>query len=316
MVDKLIIRNIEKDINKKYHIESEFIKEIIGGWKNRKWKASSDVGNIVIKELSSKRYSKSRIEEVEKALKIQSKISNDIAPNILEVKGNVIQKYGDFNYMVMEHVNGSHKNIDTINYDDLFNLGVAIGEVHNVDYCKVYSDDLVVNDHYSCLFEHVEKIEMNNIKNNEFSMVFKEIEEIIKSISRDFFGNMKVGFTHSDCSKDNILFAEDSVKIIDFDRGRVGYQLQDIGRIIMTLMFNGESIDRDKLDKFIYGYNQVNELSYEDVIKSLKLVWIVESPWWMEENLFNKDIKDKLVEFREQLIWLTYNYDDLSDKIN
>lgn len=311
----IIITDIIDDAKRKLNIEFSVQDEIVGGWKNRKWKVNCLNGDYCIKELSKERYSASRLIEVKKALMIQKELSDVIVPRILTFNNSTVLDSGDSNYMIMEYVQGKHKDVMTVSDLELFNLGKALAQIHLSNISDIYNGSSIIEDHYEKLHEFVEGIDSESINNDEFREISKEVERIADAIHPNFFDDMKVGFTHSDFSKDNIMFAEENVKVLDFDRGRIGYQLQDVGRAIMTFTFDGTSIEKDKLNHIVNGYNKISSITFEETIKSLRLLWIIEVAWWIHQRNFEEDIVEKLREFRDELVWLTNNFDNLEEII-
>jgi len=309
------VNSIIKEVEKSYDIKCSVQREITGGWKNRKWKVHSCLGDVVIKELSHERYSASRLKEVEKALMIQSDISKnlEIVPRIFKADDRIIQEKNNFHYMIMEYIEGVHKNTFSITDRELFILGEALAHIHLMPSKTIYGDSRVLDDHFRNNQEHSKNITIEKIRNNKFYEVCNKVKKITETISVDFFNNLKTGFTHSDFTKDNILFTESDVKILDFDRGRIGYQLQDVGRAIMGFTYEGDSINIDKLKHFIRGYNSIKPITNAEVCKSLRLIWIIEVTWWFHERIFQEGIKDKLKDFREEIIWITNNWESLED---
>lgn len=314
-----LINSFIEDIESNYNIKCSLQREITGGWKNKKWKAHSSLGDIIIKELSNERYNISQLKKVKKALTIQSKIYENIkiVPRIFKANDYIIQEKNNYKYMIMEYIDGEHKNAFSVNNEELFLLGKAIAHIHAIDTKNVYSDSTIIEDHFGNLHKYSKSIDSGKIKNNDrFYEISNRVKKIIKTISHDFFDNLKTGFTHSDFTKDNILFTESNVKILDFDRGRIGYQLQDVGRAIMSFAYDGTSINKDKVKHFIKGYNTISLISSDEVYKSLKLIWIIEVTWWIHERFFDKDIVEKVKDFREEIIWLTNNWESLEDIID
>lgn len=305
-----LIDSLIEDIESNYNIECSLQREVHGGWKNKKWKAHSGLGDILIKELSSERYDISKLEKVKKALIIQSKIYEDvkIVPGIFKAQNRIIQEKDGFRYVVMEYIDGEHKNSFSINNEELFLLGKAIAHIHAVDTGDVYGDSPTIEDHFGNLHEYLESIDGYKTQNNDrFRKIIDRVKKIVKTIPRDFFANLKTGFTHSDFTKDNILFTDKNVKILDFDRGRIAYQLQDVGRAIMSFAYDGISINKDKVKCFIEGYNTIGTIKKDEVYKSLELIWIIEVTWWIREEFFDEDVKEKIKDFREEIIWITDN---------
>lgn len=290
------------------------IKEAIsGGWINLKWRADYGRNDIIIKELASERYSENRIKNIVKSLDVQNKLSKlyGIAPCFFLLDDKLVNCVNGNHFTMMAYVEGEHLNIDSINDDQLFNLGHALGQLHNFS----SNNDCftgIVDDHIDNFDRHLEKLDQEKqLEDHSLTPLVLKAHEIRKSVDKSFFKDCKVGFTHADFSKDNILFSGSQVKILDFDRGKIDYQLQDIGRGIMTFAFDGKSINLKKLKSFIKGYQSISCLSTSDVYKALRLTWLIEVPYWFHYVDYEKKVKDKLREFRDEITWLTHHWQGL-----
>jgi aminoglycoside phosphotransferase (APT) family kinase protein len=313
-MSNITVDYLVEDIEKNYAIQCSNLQDITGGWINRKWRAHSCCGDIVIKELSTQRNSPERLIEVEKALKMQSEIHkrHKIVPRLFAVDQKIIQRKNNFNYIIMEYVDGVHLNAETISDHELNQLGAALAQIHTVPVIEEYTNNSVVEDHFGNLMDYFKKTNLNQvIHNSNFSEIICLCNLIRETINLEFFTDLEIGFTHSDFAEDNILFNQKGVSVLDFDRARIAYPLQDVGRAIMSFTFDGSSISPSKLEQLIKGYNSIKAIESKDVCKALRLIWIIEVTWWFYENHFGEDTVKKVKEFRDEIVWITKNWEKL-----
>lgn len=316
MKDSELLDVLIEDIKTSFDLNCTCEHMVTGGWKNRKWKLKCNNRYLLLKELSEERYNEHKIIEIIKSLKVQQ-ISNEkfgVAPNIITNNRGLIQYTNNLRYLIMDYSEGEHKDYETISSENLFKLGRAIAQLHSVDVSEIYALGEKEEDHLLILKEHVSKMDAEKtLHSRELIDAIEKVKSIMSEIDEDIFNKMKIGFTHSDFSKDNILFAKDGVRILDFDRGRINYQLQDIGRAIMSFAYNRNGIDLIKVKNFEQGYNSVQSLNKEDIINSLRLIWVIEVAWWFNMFVFCQSQTTKILEFKDQILYLTEHYNTLND---
>lgn len=305
MTDHLLQR-ILNQLLEEHNILCEHKRDIEGGFINRKWQVDIHQNPCIIKELSRKRYSIKRFKEVKKSLVVQSRFSEkyNSAPKLYVFNDDIIQYIDDDRYILMDYVDGEHKDVYSINESELYDLGRALANLHSMVVDDIY--DFTFEDYYETFENHMTTVNHKSQDMNYLEVV-RKIEAVKDQVSPDFLKALKVGFTHSDFSKDNIIFLKNKAQILDFDRGRIGYQLQDVGRAVISYAFDGETIDLMKLEQFISGYASVRTIARDDVVKALTLVWFIEVAWWVRENYFEDQVKNKIKEFRDEITWLTDN---------
>ena len=228
MTDHLLQR-ILNQLLEEHNILCEHKRDIEGGFINRKWQVDIHQNLCIIKELSKKRYSIKRFKEVKKSLVVQSRFSEkyNSAPKLYVFNDDIIQYIDDDRYILMDYVDGEHKDVYSINESELYDLGRALANLHSMVVDDIY--DFTFEDYYETFENHMTTVNHKS-QNMNYLEVVRKIEAVKDQVSPDFLKALKVGFTHSDFSKDNIIFLKNKAQILDFDRGRIGYQLQDVGR--------------------------------------------------------------------------------------
>ncbi|MFS1512923.1 phosphotransferase [Chengkuizengella sp. SCS-71B] len=185
-------------------------------------------------------------------------------------------------YMLMEYCEGYPMSPDSIKEDHMYSLGKTCAMMHK-QFKEISTEEErfhfenrreVLFKHYQTQLENVEKLNQN-----QYIVLIKKLEAIIESLDDQFFKQIRKGFTHSDFASDNVLFTNNDVIVLDFDRNCYSFQWHDVGRAIMSYAFNNDSIDISLLNSFVKGYNFIYSLSISEIVKAIKLVWIVEVTW-------------------------------------
>jgi len=296
----------------KFDLQVSHFVELRGGYMNKVWHISGS-DDIVLKIFSNERYPQSRLDEINQALELQlgvSKLYKHI-PKVYSHNGRVIQTKADVHYMVMSYHEGVERNYNTINLEELIRLGQTCGEIHKS--LNLGTDKNIICDQMNNLSVFLSNME-DHLWKKPYDMVPNQIRNIYKSINKEFYKGLPIGMTHADFSADNMIFANGQVHIIDFDRSRVSYQYQDVGRAIMCFAFDGKQLNLDRTEAFVNGYNRVKKLTICDVIKAIKLTWIIEVSWWMWPNLLVDNTCQKPNKFARELLWITENFFNL-DKL-
>lgn len=308
-----MIEGIISDILDKFKLVMTLDHALEGGWKNRKWKTHGQGKTYCVKELSKERYDDSKLEGVKKALRVHQKVSEDhgLAPKLWRVDEAIVHQALGINYFVMAFEPGLSKAYSSVTLKELNNLGQALAQIHTTDVSHIYGE-IKGEDPWETL-----KTYMNARACDDWSAMPKlgqALDQLAKNMilfEPDFIASMTLGFTHSDFSKDNILFNNQGVKVLDFDRGRINYQLQDLARAIMCFAFDGHKLDVKKIQSLCRGYDSHMKLSITDVVEALKLLWLIEVVWWLKPFVFSEGLPKKIQEFRLQILYLNDNLFDL-----
>jgi aminoglycoside phosphotransferase (APT) family kinase protein len=149
-----------------------------------------------------------------------------------------------------------------------------------------------------------------NRKTEDIDCYLKLQREIFGNIEIDAFKGCKHGWAHSDLWCDNVLFHSDSLSaILDFDRLQYIYPELDISRAILSFALDNKSLKMDVVKAFIDSYNQTANITVDDLICSLKLLYCLESFWWLRSDSFKSEDPPK--RFADEMVWLTVNWFDL-----
>lgn len=313
-------KSIKLNCENNFNIKIEDSIQIKKGWLNKKWKIIANGKFYLIKQFSLQRYNTNQINNIEIALEKQAQLYEFgiNSPKIYKLGKQIIQKTDQNEYyMLMDFCDGVH-HFDTISSLEIENLGKMCSLMHKVSESFNYKlNDFIFFNTKETLYNHYkENLEyLTNTNSEQFHSLIKQQEKIINSIDDDFYKNLHKGFTHSDFASDNILFKHNIPIILDFDRSVFSYQFQDIGRAILSFTFNGNSLDQSLIDSFLKGYNIYKELKKEDIATALKLIWIIETTWWIKKEHFIDNIHIKIKRFRDELTWVSFNWFELNKMI-
>ncbi len=324
------IEQIIEDIKHKSQIQCDSPTGVTGGFLNRKWKVNSSVGKLLIKEFSPRRNSPKKLFAIERALLVQRQFhqATQDTPLVHLFDQRPLQNLESSHYMVMSYTEGVHKCLKTITNTELSNLGKSLARLHQVNTVGIYENPHRVFDPRNSknpddLLAHLNLFLQRRATENQgldpqhrLHQLTAKIQEIYDQLTPEFFQDLAVGFAHADFSKDNILFNGEQPILLDFDRGHIAYQLQDLGRAIMTFVFDGSALHREKLHHLVSGYHEVSPITPYHVKRALQLTWMIEVDYWMHPIYFEENVKHKLVEFREEIAWLTENWFELEALLN
>ncbi len=308
---------IKKDLKDSYGIVCEEIIPVTGGWLNKKWKVSSDKGDLLIKQYSNERFSIDQLKLIESALQRQIILEKEgiSCPRIWQYKSRAIRFLdNEISYMVMEFCQGKVEKPNTISIEQMQSLGSTCALIHKA-FSKIplqsvkgfpIDNEKLINslwtNYYSCMEE------CSSDLSEEYKKAIFAQEAILNKLTNEFFDRLPRGIAHEDFTPDNMLFHADCVSaIIDFDRNHYSYIWHDIGRAILSFALEDGKINIEKINAFIKGYSQHLKLTLFDVADSLRLSWCIEIPWWIQPS-YIKVASEKVSRFKNEMLWLTENW--------
>lgn len=310
------------DLKASYGLTCHRFIPVTGGWLNRKWKISTDEGELLVKQFSNERCSREKLELIESALQRQIIVEKEgvPCPAIRQYKGRAIRLMEDGTaYMVMDFCPGRAEGPDTITIPQMRSLGSACGLMH-----KAFShlpasssvegypiDSKQVIDSLWTHF-HAGLRESSSGAPAGYREAVLAQEPVLKRLTPGFFDKLPKGIGHEDFSADNILFEEAGLSaIVDFDRNHYGYVWHDAGRAILSFALEGGRLNGGKIAAFLEGYSQHRPLALPDMADVLRLSWCVEMPWWIRPEFFGGCSREKVARFREEILWLTEHWFEL-----
>ena len=315
-----ILEEIKETIERMFSIRVTEYEGINKGLLNLKWKVTTNKGPLFIKQYNEERYPASnekRLDRLNTALFIQKRLSEEgiRCPAILTFNGEVILKTkGNIRFIITECREGSLVNAGKINCSQFHDLGVELGKIHSIVNNQIDEKAIprwVVPSKEQLIAEWNENWILTNDRNTaDINALLKLQKEIFENIDMSIFEASKPGWAHSDLWCDNIFFYADSLSaILDFDRFQYIYPELDIARAILSFALDNNCLRVDTVKAFIDGYNQFGIITVDDVIRSLKLSYCIESFWWLNNHSFNNEGPPK--RFAEEMVWLSINWGNL-----
>lgn len=293
--------NLWQDLDWRFGIQLKQYRVLDGGWLNQKWVVNE---KWVVKQYSKQRYEPSKFESIENALNIQSQLYQQgvCCPQILrDTQGQVLFETdcGE-RYMVMSYLPG--KVLHQVNVKQMMHLGQVCYHMHR----EIQKISPPTNIKYLTKDRLVSEWE----KRAHHTPLAADQLEILHGLSDTYLHNLTMGYAHEDLSNDNCLFVGDQVSgIIDFDRCAYTYPLHDVGRVLLSFAYDGHKLSLPLVRAFMQGYSGLEK---NDVITGLRLVWLMEAGWWLNQQKSQVASK-KIQRFIEELCFLTRHFNDLEN---
>lgn len=291
------------------------------GWLNQKWKIETNQGVFLIKQYNKERMKRYELQTIQSALHTQNRLfSQGIAcPEIMSYKGDILQKSTEGErFTVMRFMEGSLVSPGNLSSTQMQSLGEEVGKLHT----------LLNDGTLSCKSETIFKIpsieERVEYWQNEIHKCDEQGLDRIRSLMElqktatlaldlNHFNHLTPGWCHRDLWVDNLLFSEDHLSaILDFDRMNYDYIELDIGRLIISTCLQNNILNRKAVQAFLKGYNNTNELSVERLVVSLRLVWYMESTWWIDINPHEGEPPKR---FQQEMVWLARHQQSLEKEL-
>ncbi len=308
------------DLHYSYGLTCHQITPVSGGWLNQKWKVSTDRHELLVKQFSTKRYSRDKLRLVEAALQRQIILEKNgvPCPSIWQYGDHAIRLLDDETaYMVMDFRSGRAEGPDTITTKQMHSLGSACGLMHkafsqlpvsSVEGFPIHSRQTI--DSLWANF-HARRHESSSSTPIEYRNAVLALEPILKQLTDEFFAKLPKGIAHEDFSADNILFDAECISaIIDFDRNHYSYIWHDIGRATLSFALQDGRMNTEKIYAFVDGYSQHLPLTLPNIADALRLSWCIEVPWWIQPEFFGEN-HQKVVRFKDEMLWLTEHWFEL-----
>lgn len=316
-------------IREVYGLTCHCVTPVDGGWLNRLWKASSCQGELLIKQYSTKRYDRKKLDLIEYALQRQLLLAQAgiPCPHILRSGGRILHYHGDTPYMVMSFCEGRKEEPGTISLTRMESLGHACALMHlafsRLPLTDVRGFPIDCEKLLSSLWENY--YSRRQCLSEDDPLEYREAllaqEPILGELSADFFRSLPMGIAHEDFTPDNILFCQNGVSaIIDFDRNQYGFVWHDIGRALLSFALEDTAeglpgrLNVSKIHAFIRGYSRVLPLTTADAADALRISWCIEVLWWIMPSCFSAE-KSKATRYRDEILWLTNHWFDVDGLI-
>lgn len=318
---------IKDDMKAAFGIDCGVCTPVEDGWLNKKWKVETAAGVLLVKQYSSKRFSITGLEAIDRALGWQIELADRgvKCPRLYRKDGHILRTPEDgVSYMVMDFCEGEIGSAETITLTQLGSLGEACGKMkrefaalspegardYPIDGAAVIAGLREYHD------KHV--AQLSPAEPEAYRRMLALQEPILASLTAEWLDGLAKSLTHEDFSPDNMLFDESGVTaILDFDRTRYGFVLHDVGRALLSLALIDGVLDAARIRAFAEGYRAYMPFGAQELADALRIAWCVEAPWWIHPAMW-REPKEKIARFRDELCWLTENFarlDEMAEEI-
>jgi homoserine kinase type II len=288
------------------------------GWLNQKWKVETDQGTFLIKQYNPDRLKKYDLKTIQLALQTQNRaFSNGIpCPKLLEHRGQLLHRSskGEL-FTVMRYMDGNLIKAGEAIAIQMESMGKIAGKLH-----KLLNDGTLPRK-TETMFQ-IPTVEerlsywdsvLAGCKEKGLEHILPLIllqKETTNKIDISELKNLPSGWCHRDLWVDNLLFSPESVTaILDFDRLNYDFIHIDVARVVLSTCLKEDGLNIDAVHAFVKGYSYTNELTLEMLVRSLKLVWYLESIWWISVEMGHQGEPPK--RFAKEMLWLAENSEDL-----
>lgn len=305
------------DLYASYGITITHATPITGGYLHEKWKVSSDHGDLLVKQFSLERYPPHKLERVSRALAWHDTVQKQGVPCPVVLLCNqdpIRQLDADTAYMVMTFCPGSLETPTTVTPEQMRSLGEVCGQLHRA-LRTIPTDGAPFYPGYTLqkLRDHHDRC-MNALSGDDpegYAQAIMLQKPILGALTEDFYARQPKGLAHQDFAVDNILFEDNAVSaILDFDTCYHSYPRRDIGRALLSFALDGSCLIKERVRAFQTGYAQHESLTLSDLADAMKLVWCLEVSTWIQPTFF-REKREKVIRFREEMIWLSEHWFDL-----
>ncbi|OAB32459.1 homoserine kinase [Paenibacillus macquariensis subsp. defensor] len=281
------------------------------GWLNLKWRLETDQGDFLLKIYHRNRYSNEDV--LVRALQQQQRVyqSGVPCPELLSHKGVLLHSLCDEKFIIMRFCSGNIMRSHDINVDQMFDLGTVTSKIHRIlndTSLGVESSPQFVPQSRNERLSHWDDVMKEADRDNK-TQLLSHLElhrTLTETMDIESFGKCEAGWSHRDLWVDNLLFHENKVSsVLDFDRLNYDYPELDVARAIMSWALVDGNLRIDIVAAFLKGYREYNRFDSGMLVRSLRMLWYMESVWWITANM---ELHNKVqVRFAEEMTWLAEN---------
>lgn len=307
---------IRADLKAHFGIEFHQMHPVTGGLLNQKWKIVTEQGELLVKQYSTKRFDRAKLERIESALERQVLLEAQgvPCPRLWQRQGRILRWIDEETvYMVMEFCVGRTQPAAATTLAQMRSLGSACARMHQAFSRLAVPPEpaLPVSGGYTLELLRAPRADCPVDAPAAYWQARAALEPMIQALDPGSFDRFHLGYAHEDFHSGNILFEEDGVSaIVDFDRNGYSYPAHDIGRALLSFALEGQRLNTAKVRAFADGYAQHAPLTMQDLADALRLTWCIEQVWWIQPQYFGP-CSATPQRFREEMQWLTGHWPDL-----
>jgi len=301
-----------------FGIRALSVSPIHRGWLNLKWKVTADTGEFVFKQYSPRRYKLHGPEKLQLALERQAELHrrNLPCPRLLPYEGKLLlESDNGERFIAMEYCSGSRTAPGQFNIHQLYELGRATGRMHRLLNGGAPRPSLVPQfvppspeertAHWDQALERAREAGRTELLADIHAQ-----RDAVQQIDTALLRQVPTGWAHRDLWADNLLFHECGLAaILDFDRLDYDYPQLDLARAVMSCALEGEELDRSLVMALAEGYGDELPLNEGELVRSLQMLWYMESTWWIHEKIDLSSVPP--ARFAKEMNWLARHLDEL-----
>lgn len=292
------------------------------GWLNLKWKITTDSGVFLIKQFNKERYKLYHHEELLLAFSQQMRLHSRGLPcpklYSHEVQFLIESEKGEL-FMLMDYCKGTVIPPGKLNVHQMYDLGRVTGNMHQLlndgtlsgkrypEFIPPSREERLT--HWESVWNHV-----NNTGKSDLLPILETQYKVTETINLGDFKLNETGWAHRDLWVDNLLFEEKKVSaVLDFDRMKYDYPQLDVARAVISGALDENNFNVHLVQAFIEGYSEQRFLEKGFIISSLKMLWFMESTWWINSSMDQHNGPPK--RFAKEMLWLAENFKELDSML-
>ncbi|MGQ8856732.1 phosphotransferase [Bacillus sp. SRB_8] len=322
LTEEMVLNDLINTCNRNFGFKVLDSTPIKRGWLNLKWKIITDYGIFLIKQYNKERYKLYNHEELLLAFSQQMRLHNSglPCPKLYSHEGQfLIESDKGELFMLMEYCDGTVIPPGKLNVHQMYDLGRVTGNMHhllNNGTLRVKSGPEFIPPSREERLTHWESI-WNHANNTDKSHLLPILEtqyKVTETINLEDFNLKETGWAHRDLWVDNLLFEEKKISaVLDFDRMKYDYPQLDVARAIISGALCENNFDVSLVQAFIEGYSEQRLLEKGFIISSLKMLWFMESTWWINSSMDQHCGPPE--RFAKEMLWLSENHKELESML-
>lgn len=289
------------------------------GWLNLKWKVTTDSGQFLLKQYNKKRYKLYNPEELLLAFSQQVRLFDKglACPNLLSHNKSILLESDNGElFTVMEYCQGKLIPPGKANVHQIYDLGRETGKMHrllndgtlsiknNPQFIPPRREERLA--HWNSVWEQTKEAGKTELLSD-----IETQRRATEDIDIEILELLQSGWAHRDLWVDNLLFNDSRLTaILDFDRLKYDYPQLDVARAVISCSLD-DNLDVSLASAFMEGYSEEHTVVKGYLTNSLKLLWYMESTWWINANMDEHSIPP--ARFAKEMIWLAENQKNMSD---
>ncbi|GIO28253.1 phosphotransferase [Ornithinibacillus bavariensis] len=323
LTDQEIQEDILHHFQRLFGLRIEAVDPIRKGWLNLKWKVETNDGTYLLKQYHKERLKKYSIAELKHVYQIQNYLHRHSFPTPkIHTNGTdlFLQSSGGEYFIVLDYCSGNTVNAGKLTDSQMFDLGYYTGKLHYIlknNFSSVHHTTAFQPPKKEVRYSYWASMRNNVLAQNKHHLehIFEQQLKLLEIVNPVAFITHHTGLSHRDLWVDNILFQPDELAaILDFDRMKYDFLTLDIGRAVISGALDGEQFKVHHALAFLEGYRYFHPRETGLLTKSLKLLWYMESQWWLDTELDTRKGPPK--RFVHEMLWLSEHLLELEDMLN